>query len=96
MGPYNYEWRFSYNGPGNYGAPVSSSKSYTQSFPECTHYVKLTVASGSETDVAIQLVYVYSGYAKSTTTEDEQAGAKVEAPKPSKAGPERTMVTLAV
>jgi len=92
-GSYSYEWRISYNGPGNYGSVLSRSEEFFQKFPDGTHYVKLTVTSGSETDVAIQPVYVYSGYKsgykKSTTADSEQKTSKTEEQQSSKAGPER-------
>ena len=57
-GSYSYEWRISYNGPGNYGPPVSSQESFTNTFPEGTHYVKLTAFSDSQSDTAIRSVWV--------------------------------------
>jgi hypothetical protein len=48
---YSYEWRISYYGPFNYGSPVSTQETFTHIFPEGTHYVKLTVTSGSQTDI---------------------------------------------
>ena len=57
-GSYSYEWRISYNGPGNYGPPVSSQESFTHTFPEGTHYVKLTAFSDSQSDTAIRSVWV--------------------------------------
>ncbi|WP_158704984.1 zinc-dependent metalloprotease [Salinibacter altiplanensis] len=60
-GSYSYAWRISYNGPGNYGPPVSSQESFTNTFPEGTHYVKLTVSSGSQSDTAVRSVYVFGG-----------------------------------
>lgn len=57
-GSYSYEWRISYNGSGNYGTVVSSQKSFSETFPEGTHYVKLTVTSGSQSDTAIQVFYI--------------------------------------
>jgi len=57
-GSYSYEWRISYNGSGNYGTVVSSQKSFSETFPEGTHYVKLTVTSGSQSDTAVQAFYI--------------------------------------
>ncbi|MGI9176035.1 MAG: zinc-dependent metalloprotease [Rhodothermales bacterium] len=52
-GSYSYEWRISYYGPYNYGSPVSTQEMFTHLFPEGVHSVKLTVTSGSQTDVAV-------------------------------------------
>ncbi len=85
-GSYSYEWRVSYGGPGNYGSVLSTSEKFFKKFPDGTHYVKLTVTSGTQTDVVIRSVYVNSGdlkdpVLKSTAAESEQKSAK--------AGPER-------
>lgn len=74
-GGYNYTWRISYNGPGNYGSPVSSQKSFTRTFPEGTHYAKLTVTTGSQSETMIQSFFV-SGECDSRTPCLETAGAK--------------------
>ena len=57
-GSYSYAWRISYNGPGNYGSPVSSQESFTNFFPEGTHYVKLTASSGSQSDTVVRSIWV--------------------------------------
>jgi hypothetical protein len=85
-GSYSYEWRVSLDGPGNYGRVLSTSEKLFKKFPDGTHYVKLTVTSGSETAVAIRSVYVNSGdlkdpVLKSTAAQPEKKGTK--------AGPER-------
>ncbi len=57
-GTYSYEWRISYNGPFNYGPPVSTQETFTKVFPEGTHYVKFTATSGSQTDSEVKTVVV--------------------------------------
>ena len=57
-GSYSYEWRISYNGPGNYGPPVSSQESFTHTFPEGKHYVKLTAFSDSQSDTVVRSIWV--------------------------------------
>lgn len=66
---------------------VSSQKSFSRSFPEGTHYAKLVVTSGSQSETAIQSFYV-SGEcgsnepclktAESTTEEASSAKQKNE------------------
>jgi len=51
-GTYSYSWQISYYGPFNYGSTVSTQETFTHIFPEGTHYVRLVVTSGSQTDTA--------------------------------------------
>ena len=74
-GAYSYTWRFSYNGPGNYGPPVSSQKSFTRTFPEGTHYAKLTVTTGSQSATSVRSFYV-SGECDSRTPCLKTAGVE--------------------
>lgn len=99
-GTYNYTWYISYNGPGDYGGAVSSQESFTKTFPEGTHYVKLVVNTGSQTDTVIQSFYV-SGEcggrepcletAESTT---EEADGESSSAKQMREKPSPTQVTL--
>lgn len=87
-GSYSYEWRVSLNGPGNFGSVLSTGDTFYQTFPDGTLYVKLTVNSGSQTDVAIRSVYVNSGDLKdpdlkSTAAQSEKKEAKAEPERPS-------------
>ncbi len=58
-GGYSYEWRISYNDPDNYGSIISTQPSFTRTFPDGTHFVKLTVYDGAgQVATAVQFVYI--------------------------------------
>ncbi|PSQ76321.1 MAG: hypothetical protein BRD35_06485, partial [Bacteroidetes bacterium QH_7_62_13] len=99
-GTYNYTWYISYNGPGDYGGAVSSQKSFTKPFPEGTHYVKLVVNTGSQTDTAIRSFYV-SGECdgrkpciKTADSTTEEADGGSPSAKQMREKPSPTQVTL--
>lgn len=67
-GGYSYEWRISYQGPGNYGNVLGTRQSFSKSFPPGTHFVKLTVQSSNGQQDSATLSITFDPYPSSYST----------------------------